>query len=168
MALFGSVATVQAQVAPRDVFLNAFAYLDEVFRTGSSAAERVAKLPLGETHRVDLAGGAFALEQAYKSKARNDGFFESHRKYIDVQVIVVGEEVLEVVDVSRAKVNQPYVAERDLITYHDTAAATPVRLHAGEAAIFFPADIHMPGLRTGAEGAVVRKVVVKVPVPTPA
>jgi YhcH/YjgK/YiaL family protein len=53
---------------------------------------------------------------------------------------------------------------RDLATYLDAADASQLRLRAGEAAVFFPVDVHMPSLRVGAEPALVRKSVVKVPV----
>jgi biofilm protein TabA len=71
---------------------------------------------------------------------------------------------MEVVDVSAIAVNQAYREERDLITYQDATKASQLRLIAGQAAIFFPADVHMPTLRLGAAAVLVRKTVVKVPV----
>jgi YhcH/YjgK/YiaL family protein len=164
MALIGSIATVRAQACPKEQFAAAFAYLDEVFRTDSPAAARIRATAVGVTERIELAGGAFALEQVYRTKARAEGFFESHRKFIDVQVIVEGEEAMELVDVSRAVVKTAYQAERDLIVYEDASGATVLQLRAGEAAIFHPADIHMPGLGGSATGGIVRKTVIKVPV----
>lgn len=164
MALIGSITTVQAQVPRAEIFAAAFDYLAEVFQPGSAAAKRLRALGIGETGRVELSGGAFALEQAYNSKVRADGFFESHRRYIDVQVVVEGEEVMELVDLARATVKQPYNPDRDLIVYAD-AAGSSLRLGAGEAAVFFPADVHMPGLCVTCDPVLVRKTVVKVPVP---
>jgi YhcH/YjgK/YiaL family protein len=164
MAFFGSIGTVRGQAAPAAAFAATFAYLEEVFRPGSPAAGRLEAVPAGETRRVDLDGGAFALEQAYFAKRRTDGFFESHRNYIDVQVIFSGEEVIEVVDLARTTEKQAYQPERDLIVYADVAGASPLRLRAGDAAVFFPADVHMPGLKVGDEPGLVRKTVIKVPV----
>lgn len=164
MALIGSIATVQAQVPRADVFAAAFAYLAEVFQPNSAAAQRLRAVKIGETGKVELSGGAFALEQAYYTKARADGFFESHRRYIDVQVVVEGEEVMELIDLAHATVKQPYNPDRDLLVYTD-AAGSSLRLRAGEAAVFFPADVHMPGLGAAREPVLVRKTVVKVPVP---
>jgi beta-galactosidase beta subunit len=107
-----------------EIFASTFTYLDEMFRPGSPAALRLAAAAAGATVKIELTGGAFALEQVYLTKARPEGFFESHRQYIDVQVVV-----------------------------------------AGEAAIFFPVDGHMPGLRPGGVAGLVRKTVIKVPVP---
>ncbi len=164
MAYFGSVETVAAQAAPREKFEAAFAYVRELFAPGSAAAERLRALGVGESNRIELAGGAFALEQVYRTKVRADGFFESHRKYIDVQVVFEGEECMEVIDLARATERQPYQGERDLIVYHDAPGASPLQLSAGQAAVFFPADVHMPALQGRGAARLVRKSVVKVPV----
>lgn len=164
MALTGSLATLRAQTARLEIFSAAFGYLDELFRAGSPAATRLRAAAVGANQRIELSGGTFALEQVYLAKARADGFFESHRKYIDVQVVVEGEETLELAEISRLPVRQAYDAERDVIIYADYAGASLLRLGAGEAAIFFPADGHMPGLRSGTVANLVRKTVIKVPV----
>jgi YhcH/YjgK/YiaL family protein len=163
MAILGFVATVRAQTARREIFASAFAYLDEMFRDGSPEARRLRGIAVGATQRVELAGGAYALEQVYLAKPRAEGFFESHRKYIDVQVVVEGEELIGLADISQLAVSKAYDAERDFIGYADFPGASELRLVAGDAAIFFPADGHMPGLRPGAGPNLVRKTVIKVP-----
>jgi len=156
---------LKAQAYPADKFAATWAYLEELLAPGSAAGERMRGIAEGETKRVELSGGAFALEQVYRTKARADGFFESHRKFIDVQVIFEGEERMEVVDRVHVKVREAYREERDLLVYEDGAGASVLRLGAGDAAVFFPVDVHMPGLRAGeGEGRLVRKTVVKVPV----
>lgn len=164
MALHGSLDTIRAQTARMNLFGPAFAYLDELFRAGSPAAERLRGITAGDSHKVQLADGSFALEQVYPAKLRADAFFESHRKYIDVQVVFEGAEAMELVDISRLTARQPYNAERDFIVYADCTESSVLHVRAGEAAVFFPADGHMPGLRTGSEGTLVRKTVIKVPV----
>ena len=165
MALLGSLPTLRAQAAHLDIFAAGFSYLDEILRAGSPAARRLEGAVVGSTQRIELANGSFALEQVYLAKVRPEGFFESHRRYIDVQVVVAGEEIMELADVARLTVQKPYDAERDLIVYADFAAASVLKLGAGEAAIFFPVDGHMPCLRPGATANLVRKTVIKVPVP---
>ena len=165
MALLGSLATIRAQSARMEIFTATFGYLDEIFRPGSPAAVRLRSAAAGATQRIELAGGAFALEQVYQAKARSDGFFESHRKYIDVQVVFEGEEAMELAEISRLTVKQAYDAERDVIIYTDYSGASLLRLTPGEAAVFFPVDGHMPALRPGAVANLVRKTVIKVPVP---
>ena len=165
MAILGSLATVRAQTARMGIFDSAFAYLDELFQPGSPAAVRLRGIAAGDSERIELAGGAFALEQVYPAKVRADGFFESHRKYIDVQVVFEGEEAMEFADISHLTVRQNYNPDRDVIIYADCTTPSVLRVGAGEAAVFFPADGHMPGLRTGTGTGLVRKTVIKVPVP---
>ena len=114
-------------------------------------------------NRVELNDGVYAMEQAYESKARYDAF-ESHRKFIDIQVIVAGEELIEVADIAKLPVTQPFDADSDVIIYGNYSATSVLRLAAGDAAVFRPQDGHMPNLRVGHEPTLVRKVVVKVPV----
>ncbi len=167
MALFGSLAMLRAQAPRTEGFATAFAYIEELLRADSPVQKRVRALGAGDVQKIDLTGGAFVLEQSYDTKLRADGFFESHRKYIDVQAIFEGEELMEVADISRMTVRQSYQAERDLIIYADTGEASLLRVYPGQAVIFFPDDGHMPTLRIRSDPMRVRKCVVKVPVEAP-
>lgn len=164
MALYGSLETVRAQTSRTDGLARAFAYVEELFKPGSPVQQRVRAIASGDTEKVQLGDGVFAIEQAYETKLRADGFFESHRKFIDVQTIFEGEELMEVADIARMTVRQPYNPERDLIVYQDNTDASLLRVFAGQIAVFFPADAHMPTLRIRSEPVLVRKCVVKVPV----
>lgn len=163
MAIFGPLDVVREQTQGWAGFAVAMAYLDEVFRPGSEANRRLVTMAAGDNLRVDLADGVFALEQAYLSRDRH-GLFESHQRYLDIQVVVTGEEFMEVADRSRLTVKEAYDQKRDLAFYHDYTVTSVLRIAAGEAAVFAPADAHMPGVRSGATPELVRKVVVKVPV----
>jgi biofilm protein TabA len=164
MAIYGSVASVRAQAPRTPGFAAAFAYVDELLRAGSEVQKRVKAIASGDTEKVDLADGLFAIEQAYETHLRADGFFESHKKYIDVQTVFEGEELMEVADISRMTVKQPYNEKRDLIIYDDSTDAALLRVFAGQTAVFFPTDVHMPTMRIRAAGVLVRKCVVKIPV----
>jgi len=165
MALVGRISTLEKQLPPLAGLAVAFAYVAEVVRRDSPALARIGAIAEGETRRIELAGGCFALEQVYRSKPRAEGFFESHRRYIDVQVIVTGEEWMELADLTSFPADTLYQAERDLLKHPDLAEATRLHVRAGEAAVFFPEDVHMPCLQGAAGPVLVRKTVVKVPVP---
>lgn len=164
MGLFGSLATLRAQAPNTPGFTRAFAYVEDLLREGSDVQARVRALAVGDTEKIDLGDGLFVIEQAYETKVRADGFFESHRKFIDVQIVFEGDELMEVADVAHMQVRQPYNPDRDLIVYEDSSEASHLRMKSGDGAIFFPADVHMPSLRVRAEPVLVRKAVVKVPV----
>lgn len=164
MALYGSVESVRLQVRNTAGFAKAFAYVEELLRAGSPVQQRVRALARGSKGKVDLGDGAFVIEEAYETKARADGFFESHRNVIDVQTILEGEELMEVADIAKMKVRHPYNPERDLIVYEDYPDAALLRLQAGQVAVFYPTDVHMPTLRIRETAVPVRKCVVKIPV----
>lgn len=141
----------------------AFDLAAETLRPGSAPRLRLEAVATGQAHRTELADGAFAMEQAYVTKLRSESFFESHRTYIDLQLMVTGEELMEVEDISRLTVAEAYVPERDVVKYADVATASQVRLRPGDVALYFPSDGHMGSLRSGGQ-VLVRKVVVKIPV----
>lgn len=163
MALIGSLATIKSQLIATEPLQRALRYVEEALSPDTVVGQRIQALELGQTERVELGGGLFALEQAYRSKPRSEGVYESHRVYLDIQVIVAGEELMELTEVARLKVQEDFTPERDLIFYQDFRGGSVLRMHAGELAIFRPADAHMPSLAVDAP-AVVRKTVVKVPV----
>jgi len=162
MAVFGSLSAVRAQLAHDPRFTAAFDYVAQALDGASAVHRRIGGVAVGVTEKVELAGGAFALEQAYLSKPRAETFLESHRKYIDVQAVVAGEEIQEVVDITRMTVDAPYVAERDLIKYLDFRDTSRLSAREGLVAVFFPVDGHIS--RAADEPMLVRKTVVKVPV----
>jgi biofilm protein TabA len=164
MALFGSLATVRTQLVDRPAFRTALAYVEEILRPGSPAHARLQAVATGDTVRVELGDGIFALEQAYVAKPRAEGRWEAHHVYIDVQVVVSGDELMEVTEVSRLSVAEDFTPAKDLLFFGDYAEGSVLRVRAGEVAVFYPIDAHKPSLAAGVPAALVRKTVVKVPV----
>lgn len=165
MALFGSLSTVRAQLVPHSSFDAAFRYLEACFTAGSPERTRIFGLAEGKSDRVDLGGGVFALEQVYHTKPRDQGKWESHLAYIDIQVIFAGEEFMEVVDVAALTVTENLTPTKDLLFYAPFHHGSVLRTGAGAVAVFFPVDGHRPSLSTETP-SLIRKTVVKVPVLT--
>ena len=163
MAFFGALATVRARCARFPEFNSAFAYAEQALTPGSAVHARITALAGGSTHRHELPGGVYAMEMAYQTKPRPEGFFETHRKYIDVQVIVAGDELMEVAAAAQLGITQAHDEAKDLTKHADTGAASVLRMRTGDAAVFWPEDAHMPALAVKGP-ALVRKTVVKVPV----
>ncbi len=110
--------------------------------------------------RYDIDGDAvFALVQRYDTKPRDQGVWEAHRRYIDVQYLAAGTETLGYAPIDALAEAQPYRDEKDVLLLAgegDFVTGGP-----GTFCIFFPHDAHMPCLAHG-EPAAVLKVVVKV------
>ena len=100
----------------------------------------------------------FAMVQEYNTKDKKDAKLEAHRKYIDIQYIHSG---VELIGVATFKDQVPITDDtvKDIAFYKGDASF--IKLEAGMFAIFFPDDLHMPGIRE-AQSVKVKKVVVKV------
>jgi biofilm protein TabA len=85
--------------------------------------------------------------------------WESHRKFIDVQCIISGEEKMGVSPLSEATVTKEYDEKRDAANY--SAEGKFYIAGAGEFFIFFPGDVHRPNITPGGN-KVVKKIVIKV------
>ena len=158
MAFFGTIELLKEQVDNKK-FKVAFEYLEKVIDSQTIEHRRLLNLPINAFEKVDLDHNNFALEQVYNSKERKKCFFESHKQYIDVQFILEGEEIIEVIDIKEVKVNFPYNEEIDLIKYDDTSNASSIKLKKGDIAIFFPEDVHMPCIKLNNTTKVVKTVV---------
>ncbi len=164
MALFGPLAVIRARCDRWPEFRAAFAYAADALTPGSSARLRLESLEEGATNRVELPAGAYAIEMAYRTKARAEGFLETHRRFIDVQVVVAGEEFMDVAAAPGLGTVRAYNPDRDFAELEASPAASALRIRAGEVAVFWPEDAHQPTIAAGAP-ALVRKTVIKVPVP---
>lgn len=101
----------------------------------------------------------FAIVQDYETKPLAEGFLEVHRRYIDIQYVVTGEELIGYAPLAGQPIQVPYVEDKD--TAFLQGPADPIPLRAGQFAIFFPHDAHMPS-RTAGNPVKVHKVVIKV------
>jgi YhcH/YjgK/YiaL family protein len=101
----------------------------------------------------------FALVSEYETKAPDDSKWEAHQKYIDIQLLISGEEKVGVASPKGMVVNQPYSAEKD-IEFYD-GKGDYVILRPGNFAVLFPSDAHLPGVAVN-DSVKVRKVVIKV------
>lgn len=103
----------------------------------------------------------FAIVQEYTSKPITECKFEAHKKYIDIQYIVKGEEKIGVSDLSDFKELTPYNEEKDIIFLSSDKKAEFIKLQEKEFMILTPEDAHMPSIAEGKPNYV-KKVVVKV------
>jgi len=128
---------------------------------------------LGSTDFTHVQNGQYELDgkrmvsivNRYQTKLMDQAVWESHRKYIDVQFVAGGRERFGHVPLAEAPaVKTPYQDDRDVIFYEPGVATYDAP--AGTFMIFYPDDIHAPGLASGVppRPSDVVKVVVKVAV----
>lgn len=106
----------------------------------------------------------WASVQEYTSKLESDAKAEAHKNYIDIQFIVKGTEVIEGFDIEKATPKSEYNDVKDVMFYEDNENAGKGVLTDGEYGIFFPHDVHKPGMCLNGNQDTVKKIVVKVKV----
>lgn len=114
-------------------------------------------LPIGK-YAID-GENIFALVSKYQTKPESEGKLEAHKKYIDVQYMISGEELMGYASLGDQQILEQYKEENDIIFFSGEKSFTKVS--EGMFAIFFPEDVHMPGISTG-KVSNVKKLVIKV------
>ena len=117
-----------------------------------------------EPKRYDIDGdNLYATISEYNTKNEETTKFEAHRKYIDIQYVIKGKEIMNLTPRALVKdVVTPYDSAKDIefmnVEKMINHTATPANFF-----IFFPTDAHRPGIKDGVN-APVRKIVIKVKV----
>lgn len=104
----------------------------------------------------------YALVQEYQTAPKAEKKAEAHGKYIDIQYIAQGKEVIGFAPFSpESEVKENLLDQKDAIYYNSVKGEMDLMMSDGMYAIFFPEEIHRPGCNYEAGGQV-RKVVVKI------
>lgn len=112
--------------------------------------------------RYEIKGNdIYAMVQSYMTDAPENKKMESHKRYIDIQYIVSGNEMIGWLPAGGLKVMTPYSDENDVVFYHSAECISPLILTPGMFAVFYPSDAHIPGCFSD-KPEPVRKIVIKV------
>ncbi|MFC0215097.1 YhcH/YjgK/YiaL family protein [Paenibacillus chartarius] len=104
----------------------------------------------------------FALVQEMNTGPKSERKPESHRKYLDIQYLVSGTEIIGVGKKNEAnEVLEDDLANRDIVFYRNLTDETDLLLKPGMFAVFYPTDVHRPGVMAASEERI-RKVVIKI------
>ncbi len=111
--------------------------------------------------RYEFEGGYFMIQEG-ETHSVSDGDYEAHRKYIDVQIIISGSELVGWADTSCLKETDGYDSEKDkeMLSGPDEYC---VKVSEGMFWAAFPQDAHKACRDTG-EKTAYKKAVVKLPV----
>ncbi|MCI9106536.1 MAG: DUF386 domain-containing protein [Lachnospiraceae bacterium] len=137
-------------------------YLEEKFLAAYKWLEEtdIAALPVG-SYPI-LGDTVVANIQEYTTIKPEEGSFETHEKFFDIQYVVSGKEQFGLCKRDGLIVKKR-IPENDLIFYEEPAFCGTVFLQQGDLIVVAPEDAHKP--RCQADGPEpVKKVVVKVAV----
>lgn len=115
-----------------------------------------------EPGRVEIDGdNLYVNVMAFDAKSPEDQLAEKHEEYIDVQYLIDGEETIGWFPLREGlEPTKPYAVEGDYALYAPADDEVALRLKPGMFAIFYPHDIHRPGM--GENGGKIKKAVAKV------
>jgi YhcH/YjgK/YiaL family protein len=115
--------------------------------------------------RHDIDGDRmFVMVSEYEVEPKEKKQPESHGKYIDIQYLAWGEELICCSLLSdQCEIAQDELVEKDIIFYKKVEQEMDILLTPGRYAIFFPSDVHRPGCISVSQQKV-KKIVVKIAV----
>jgi YhcH/YjgK/YiaL family protein len=128
-----------------------------------TALEYIAKTDFTamEPGRYELDGSnLFVLVQAYDSIPKEEGKWECHKKYIDIQYIAEGIEQIGCNNIDKMKITIEYNPEKDIAFL--SGEGDYVTFSKGSYGIFFPEDAHMPKIAVNNIPGKVKKAVAKI------
>lgn len=123
--------------------------------------EAVKALPELEVGRYEFEGGFFMVQKGC-TKPLEEGTFEAHRKYIDVQILMEGSEEVAWSDITDLTTVIEYDPEKDAERLTGESDHV-IKISEGMFYAAFPHDGHKPVSHT-AEQQTFTKVVMKLPV----
>jgi YhcH/YjgK/YiaL family protein len=142
---------------------------------GLEALQRLAADPPAQDGRVELEGeDLYASFSSYEAGEPSGKPFEVHRRYVDIQAVLSGREVLFWAPLEGLVERRAYSPQEDVAFYEDPpGGGVGLPLEPGAFVVLFPEDAHKPGCRaqpaTGTAGSgrtgggrTVRKLVIKV------
>ena len=157
MAIFGNIDTVKEQINYKK-FEKAFLYIQKLQDKNSLEYKSLANIGLDECNKIVLDENCFVLEQAYITKDKKDCFFESHKKYIDIQYIFYGTEIMEVENINNLEIIQEYNESLDYAKHAQSINSSSLLIRENELAIFYPSDAHMPCLKVDKNEKIIKAV----------
>ncbi len=104
----------------------------------------------------------YAFISSYTTKTEADAKFEAHRKYIDIQCILSGTEVIGFEAADEVELLEDYKDGNDICFYGLNKNYDKIVLNKGEFTIIMTDELHAPCLSLNNEPCDVKKIVVKI------
>ena len=104
----------------------------------------------------------YAMVFSYKTESTEGFPFEAHKKYIDVQIMLRGEERMDVSLDADLPIRTPYSEDADAVLFDAPGSYSSLVARVGQFAVFFPGDVHRPCASLDGVSTDVRKLVVKI------
>lgn len=111
--------------------------------------------------RYELGNGNYVNVETYHTKSINEAKFESHKDYIDIQMLLSGSERICFHNLEGLTELTPYSKEKDITFYSDKIDGDYVTLNGKNFVLIYPHEAHAPQCAISESGIEVKKVVAK-------
>ncbi len=149
--IFDNIKNSELYFGVNGDFKKAFAFIEDATK---------GNLPTGK-YEID-GNNVFVMVQEYTTNSPEKANFEGHRKYIDIQYVMEGVETIEVIDIDNSVSTVAYDENTEAEFFKCDCATQKLVLRKGDFAVFYPHDLHKPGLSFEGKSGDVKKIVVKV------
>ena len=123
------------------------------------ATHDMAALPCGH---YEIGPDEFVNVMEYDTKARKDACYEAHKKYLDIQMVISGSELIEVAQLPSLTATTAFDEENDYALYSNEQIGDQYLLTPGKFIVVMPNDGHMPSLTPAETPSHNKKAVFKV------
>ena len=113
---------------------------------------------VGEERKCIEGDALYAFRNEFMTVPYEETFFESHRKYLDLQMVISGQERCEIAD--PAGLEEPFEQKGDFWGYHGNPEQSVI-LRPDNFMVVFPGDAHRLKISVNGPEAVV-KIVFKI------
>ncbi|MEZ8991212.1 YhcH/YjgK/YiaL family protein [Vibrio breoganii] len=139
-------------------------YVSTNFSNWITQAVEVAEIHRSELgrHNVDDTGVFVMLAEAI-TEAKQNRLSEIHKEFIDIQIILEGEETIGYSNHISNEAKAKDKLENDVMFFEHVENEQFVHLKEGDFAVFYPNQAHRPLCATN-DPMAVRKAIVKVPI----
>ena len=119
------------------------------------------QLPVGG--EIEIIGRDLLVRPSeYQSRLPEEGRFETHKVYADLQLVVRGAEIMQSVPADVITPATDYDVKGDYQFFTAQSDITQVVVRADEFVIYFPGEAHRPMCQRGQGPETVRKLVFKI------
>jgi len=113
--------------------------------------------------RIDFTDGSYANIACYQTNGRFEKKYESHSKYIDIHMLLIGQEIIEIASERNLEKYIEYNSKSDVAFFYNDYKGKQVMLHSKKLQIIYPQQGHISGISVMSP-EIVKKIVFKIPI----
>jgi YhcH/YjgK/YiaL family protein len=136
-------------------------FYEPLLKNLGAGLEAIKNLESHEVGKYNFEGGFFMVQEG-ETKPMEEGTFEAHRSYIDVQIILEGSEEIAWADITDLQTQTPYDPQKDA-EHFNGEKSHHILISEGMFYAAFPHDGHKPVSHTKKK-LQFKKIVMKLPV----